>query len=92
MLAQYPYNNMMNWMFNTFGPFWWVLMAAMMGTYFVISIYLAYRVHKDAVLRGIRTPEFWMVFVLFLNVVGYLLYVLVRKNYALSPEPLKPTR
>jgi hypothetical protein len=92
MVYQYPYNYMMNWMLDTLGPFWWVWMAAMMGTYFSISIFLAYRVHRDAVRRGIRTPEFWMVFALLLNVVGYLLYILIRKNYALSPETQKPTR
>jgi hypothetical protein len=83
---------MMNWMYNTFDPFWWVFMAAGMVAYFSIGIYLAYRVHKNAIQRGIHNPEFWMVFVLLLNVAGYLLYLLVRKNYTLSPEMAKPTR
>ncbi len=77
---------MMGWALSIFGPAWWVIMPAGMVTYFAISVYLAYRVHKDVVQRGIPSPEFWMVFVLLLNVVGYLLYLLVRKNYASSPK------
>jgi hypothetical protein len=55
-------------------------------------MYLAYRAHKDAVRRGLRYPEFWLVFVLLLNVVGYIVYLFVRNNYTLSPELPKPAR
>ncbi len=77
---------MMGWVYGIFGASWWVFMVAGMATYVAISVYLAYWVHKDALQRGIPSSEFWMVFVLLLNVLGFLLYRLVRKNYTMSPK------
>jgi hypothetical protein len=77
-----PGYGMMAWWFDTFGPYGWILMVVGCLAFFSVSVTLAYRVHKDALQRRIPNPEFWLVFVLLLNIAGYILYRLVRKNYA----------
>jgi len=46
----------------------------------VIGVLIANYMHKDAIKRGINA-EFWLVFGLFLNVFGLILYLIVRNNY-----------
>lgn len=48
---------------------------------FVASFFIAKYMHKDALKRGIKNTEFWLLIGFFLNVIGLLLYVFVRKNY-----------
>jgi hypothetical protein len=48
---------------------------------FVTSLFIAKYMHKDAIKRDIKNSEFWLLIGFFLNVIGLLLYVFVRKNY-----------
>lgn len=73
--------HMMDWWFDVFGPYYWIFMVLGWVIYFIIGIILAYYVHKDAIRRNVRNSEFWLVIVLIFNIVGAILYLLVRSNY-----------
>ncbi|MFW9971361.1 MAG: hypothetical protein ACFFDF_14300 [Candidatus Odinarchaeota archaeon] len=73
--------HMMDWWFNLFGPYSWLFMVLGMGIYIALSILIAYYVHKDAIRRGIANSEVWLIIALIFNVLGLLLYLLVRGNY-----------
>ncbi|MFW9948592.1 MAG: hypothetical protein ACFFKA_00530 [Candidatus Thorarchaeota archaeon] len=73
--------HMMDWWFSIFGPYSWLIMALGMGIYIALSIIIAYYVHKDAIRRGIANSEVWLIITLIFNVLGLLLYLLVRGNY-----------
>lgn len=75
---------------NLFGPFFWVFMVISMSLYFIASLIIANYVHKDAIRRGIRNCEFWLLIGLIFNVLGLLLYLLVRKNYEEKTSHPKP--
>jgi len=75
---------------NLFGPFFWVFMAFMASLYFIASLLIARYVHKDAIRRGIKSNEFWLLIGLFFNVLGLLLYLFVRKNYEEKTSHPKP--
>lgn len=77
---------MMDWWTGVFGPFWWISMVLGWAVYIVVGITLAYYVHRDAIRRNIRNSEIWLIAVLIFNIFGALIYLLVRKNYELSPE------
>ncbi len=77
----YEEYHMMDWWFNIFGPFSWLIMALGMGIYIALSIVIAYYVHKDATRRGIVNSEVWLIITLIFNLLGLLLYLLVRGNY-----------
>ena len=47
----------------------------------VVNFLIARYMHKDAIKRGIKNSEFWLLIGLILSAFGLLLYVLVRKNY-----------
>ncbi len=47
----------------------------------VIHLLIARYMHKDALKRGIKNSEFWLLMGFILGVLGLLLYVFVRKNY-----------
>jgi len=47
----------------------------------VVNLLIANYMHKDAIKRGIKNSEIWLLIGFFLNVIGLLLYVFVRKNY-----------
>jgi len=49
--------------------------------YFVVSLLIAKYMHKDAIRREIKNSEIWLLIGFFLNVIGLLLYIFVRKNY-----------
>ena len=49
--------------------------------YFILSVCIAKYMHKDAIKRGIKNSEIWLLIGFFLNVLGLLLYIFVRKNY-----------
>ncbi len=82
-------NHMMDWWYQTFGSGWWLFMMGWMVCFIVVSIIIAYYVHRDAVRRKIPNAEVWLFIVLIFNVIGLLLYLLVRGNYNKS-ESLKP--
>ena len=65
---------------GVFGPFGWVIMLIGGIVILVSSVLIANYLHKDALKRGINS-EFWLVFGLFLNIFGLILYLLVRNNY-----------
>ncbi len=51
------------------------------GIYVTISVLMTYFVHKDALNRNISNPETWIIIILIFNIVGLLIYLLVRDNY-----------
>ena len=61
-------------------PFMWIFMLIGGIAVLVIGVLIANYMHKDAIKRGINA-EFWLVFGLFLNVFGLILYLIVRNNY-----------
>ncbi len=81
-------HHMMDWWFDLFGPFAWFLMILGMAIYFLVSIIIAYYVHRDAIRRGIKNSEIWLLIGLILNVLGILLYLLVRRNYGGDVSPI----
>lgn len=81
---------MMDWWFDLFGPFAWLFMILGMVIYFLISITIAYYVHKDAIRRGIKNSEVWLLIGLLLNVLGLFLYIAVRRNYDDDISPINP--
>ena len=48
---------------------------------FVVHLFIAKYMHKDAIKREIQNSEFWLIIGFILGVFGLLLYVFVRKNY-----------
>jgi len=49
--------------------------------YFVVSLFIAKYMHRDALKRGIKNTEFWLLLGFILNVIGLILYIFIRKNY-----------
>jgi hypothetical protein len=47
----------------------------------VSGILIARYMHKDAIKRGINA-EFWLIFGLLLNILGLVIYLIVRDNYS----------
>jgi Trk-type K+ transport system membrane component len=47
----------------------------------VVNLFIAKYMHKDAIKRGIKNSEFWLLIGFFLGLLGLLLYVFIRKNY-----------
>jgi Trk-type K+ transport system membrane component len=47
----------------------------------VVDLLIARYMHKDALKRGIKNSEFWLLIGFLLGLLGLLLYVFVRKNY-----------
>lgn len=76
--------HMMGWWFSTFGLYSWFIMILGMSIYIISSVTIAYYVHKDAIRRGIANSEVWLIIVLIFNVIGLLLYLLVRGNYKID--------
>ncbi|MFX1308006.1 MAG: hypothetical protein ACFFDG_14460 [Promethearchaeota archaeon] len=64
-----------------FESYHWIFMLVGGIIYFVSSLYIAKYMHKDAIKRGIKNSEFWLLIGFILNVFGLLLYIFVRKNY-----------
>ncbi|KKL55518.1 hypothetical protein LCGC14_2254620 [marine sediment metagenome] len=81
-------HHMMDWWFDLFGPFAWLFMILGMVIYFLVSIIIAYYVHRNAIRRGIKNCEVWLLIGLILNVLGLLLYILVRRNYDEDISPI----
>jgi len=73
--------HMMDWWFAFFGPTWWIFMVLWWVIVFSVAVIMAYFVHKDALRRKIPNPELWLLIVLIFNVLGLLIYLLVRENY-----------
>ena len=59
----------------------WIFIVLGAVIYFVVSLLIAKYMHKDALKRGIKNSEFWLLIGFILGVLGLLLYVFVRKNY-----------
>lgn len=74
--------HMMNWWFDTFGSLAWVFMISGWILYFGIGILFAYYIHKDAIRKGSQNPEIWLLIVIILNLIGVILYFVVRNNYS----------
>lgn len=70
--------HMMDWLFNIFGSFSWLIMVGGMALYTITSVIIAYYVHKDAVRRRIVNSEIWLLLALIFNIFGIFLYLLVR--------------
>ena len=49
--------------------------------FFVVHLFIAKYMHKDAIKREIQNSEFWLIIGFLLGVFGLLLYIFVRKNY-----------
>lgn len=64
-----------------FGPYHWVFMLVGGIIYFVLSLFISKYMHKDAIKRGIKNSEFWLLIGFLLNVIGLVLYIFVRNNY-----------
>jgi hypothetical protein len=47
----------------------------------VVNLFVAKYMHKDALKRGIKNSEFWLLMGFILGLLGLLLYVFVRNNY-----------
>lgn len=62
-------------------PFAWVFMLIGGIVALVSGILIARYMHKDAIKRGINA-EFWLVFGLLLNILGLVIYLIVRDNYS----------
>ena len=62
------------------GPLGWVFMLIGGIVYLAISVLIANYMHKDAIKRGINA-EFWLTLGLLLNVLGLIVYLIVRNNY-----------
>jgi Kef-type K+ transport system membrane component KefB len=75
---------------NLFGPFLWIFMALGTFAFLIISLLIAKYLHKDAIRRGIKNSEFWLLMGLIFNVLGLLVYILVRNNYNEAPTAIKP--
>jgi len=74
MILQYP-----------FSPFHWIYMLVGGIVLLVVNLLIAKYMHKDAIKRGIKNSEFWLIIGFFLSVIGLLLYIFVRKNYEERP-------
>ena len=72
---------MMDWWFNIFGPYGWIFMIVGVVAYIGLSVLIAYYVHKDALRLGIKNSEFWLLIGLILNLLGLIIYLLVRNSY-----------
>ncbi len=81
--------HMMDWWTDIFGQTWWLVMGLSWIIYFAVSITLAFYVHKDAVRRGIHNSEVWLFVTLIFNVIGALVYFLVRKNYNFKDSQIR---
>ena len=77
---------MMDGWFNLFGIYGWIFMIVGMVTYIGLSLIIAYYLHKDALRRGIKNSEFWLVIGLILNLLGLVIYLLVRNSYNQETE------
>ena len=69
----------------TFSPFHWIYMLVGGIVLIVVNLLIAKYMHKDAIKRGIKNSEFWLIIGFFLSVIGLLLYIFVRKNYEERP-------
>ena len=65
----------------TLSPFHWICMLVGGVVLIVVNLLIAKYMHKDALKRGIKNIEFWLLIGFILGVLGLLLYVFVRKNY-----------
>lgn len=65
----------------TFSPFFWICMLVGGIILVVVNLLISRYMHKDAIKRGIKNSEFWLLIGLILGVLGLLLYIFVRKNY-----------
>jgi hypothetical protein len=93
ILFDQDHYHMMGWWFNVFGPFSWLLMFLGMGIYIIASVLIAFYVHKDANRRSSVNSEVWLIIALIFNILGLLIYLIVRGNYMKNPvsAEIEPT-
>jgi hypothetical protein len=77
---------MMDGWFNLFGIYGWIFMIVGAVTYIGLSVLIAYYLHKDALRRDIKNSEFWLLIGLILNLLGLVIYLLVRNSYNQETE------
>jgi len=68
----------------TLSPYHWIFMLVggiVLVVLLVVNLLIARYMHKDALKRGIKNSEFWLLMGFILGLLGLLLYVFVRKNY-----------
>ncbi|MBY9010564.1 MAG: hypothetical protein KGD74_11920 [Candidatus Lokiarchaeota archaeon] len=80
VLQTYEHHMMDGW-FNVFGLYGWIFMIVGTVTYIGLSVLIAYYLHKDALRREIKNSEFWLLIGLILNLLGLVIYLLVRNSY-----------
>jgi VIT1/CCC1 family predicted Fe2+/Mn2+ transporter len=59
----------------------WICILAVGIILVVVNLLIARYMHKDALKRGIKNSEFWLLMGFILGLLGLLLYIFVRKNY-----------
>jgi UDP-N-acetylmuramyl pentapeptide phosphotransferase/UDP-N-acetylglucosamine-1-phosphate transferase len=78
------------WVQSGFGDFPLWIMPVMMGImvliYIVVEVLLLRYLTKEAKIRRIPYVEFWIVMFLGLNLVGWIVYLIVRDIYPLKEE------
>jgi len=79
-------HHMTDWWFNVFGLYGWIFMIVGTVTYIGLSVLIAYYLHKDALRRGIKNSEVWLLIGLILNLLGLVIYLLVRNSYNQETE------
>jgi hypothetical protein len=84
MLLETEHFHMMDWTYDLFGPLSRIFMVSGGLIFVALSVFIAYYVHKDAIRRGIKNSEFWLVIGLIFNLLGLLLYLIVRSNYRID--------
>ncbi|MEJ2251169.1 MAG: hypothetical protein P8Y97_16145 [Candidatus Lokiarchaeota archaeon] len=81
-LTQYDdHYYMMNWIIAIFGPFWWIAMIIGMLSYAILSILICVFIYKNAVKRKIPNPEVWLLIGLIFNLIGLIIYLLIRSTH-----------
>ncbi len=65
----------------TYNPIMWICILAVGIVLVVVNLLISRYMHKDALKRGIKNSEFWLLMGFILGLLGLLLYIFVRKNY-----------
>ncbi|MHA1733054.1 MAG: PLD nuclease N-terminal domain-containing protein [Promethearchaeota archaeon] len=72
-----------DWMMHDSGLLWpniyWMFIG--MGLLVLVTVLVAVYVHADAQRREVPNPGVWVLIVLLFNIVGLVVYLLVRRSY-----------
>ena len=96
MMHYYDYEEMPMWEYWEGGgttpfPFWAMTLIMVIGglIYIAITVALLVYLKKEALRRRINNVEIWIVILLVLNVVGLIIYLIMRDIYP-KIEPTRP--